>query len=525
MAQDSDVQLAVGLDTYREMHRMLAVYEIISNILQNCQRHDQAVAARVSRLWYGVVLDWLWRDIDSVLPLLRLLSPLVDTKSGLAFAETIEARNWERFRYYGRRVRCLRYDDRDPDGRAHLASSSFASDFSVTLLALKPAGFGALLPNIQELHWTASRDVLNLQHALPFLHSSVKALDISVDNVRVDDVHIIARFLRTVSGIHGLRLETFKFKSIRATLQLYQNFATLLQNQQTIRVLDIEVGHLPDPNEPGPDLPHPVLPKELKELITSLNFDGLADYLTRARALVRQVPHLHSLELYPDGPWSWWPLGFHYLTPFLELSELKNLELFALEGIHLDPDDIGILSKSFPKMVRFAIKPWPQPRFELGIKATTLIDFAAAFPNLEALGIRIERIDEPLELPWRSTDNHSHSQPQAYPSFNSSTFQLLDVGPSFLSDDDIPDMAELLSVLCPSPLFEIKYEQLEGEREPQPDSTEAWRKVEALVKLVHGTERDTTKPYHEWCQALILDNVDIEIDEDEESMIAEGEVA
>lgn len=62
---------------------MLAVYEIICNILQNCQRHDQAVAARVSRLWCDVALDCLWRNIDSVVPLLRLLSPLVIGESGL----------------------------------------------------------------------------------------------------------------------------------------------------------------------------------------------------------------------------------------------------------------------------------------------------------------------------------------------------------------------------------------------------------------------------------------------------------
>lgn len=67
----------------QEMHRMLAVHEILSNVLQKAQRQDQAVAARVSSLWRDIAVDWLWRELDSVLPLLRLLAPLAETSTGL----------------------------------------------------------------------------------------------------------------------------------------------------------------------------------------------------------------------------------------------------------------------------------------------------------------------------------------------------------------------------------------------------------------------------------------------------------
>lgn len=39
------------------------------------------MAARVSRLWNDVALDYLWRDIKSILPLLEILSPLIKTKA------------------------------------------------------------------------------------------------------------------------------------------------------------------------------------------------------------------------------------------------------------------------------------------------------------------------------------------------------------------------------------------------------------------------------------------------------------
>ncbi|KAG8943928.1 hypothetical protein FRC04_002416 [Tulasnella sp. 424] len=364
----------------------------------------------------------------------------------------------------------------------------------------------------------------------------MKTLNIVLNYQEDDDLlPITARFLCTISGIQGLCLETFAFHTNKASLQLLQNLASLLQEQKAIRVLDMpmEIGHERALHNSVQDLIYHALPKELKEFTTDLIFFSFDDYLTRAGTIVRQAQQLHSLKLYLDGSSGWWPEGFYDLTPFLELSELENLELVTFSGIHLDPDDIVALGKSFPKMVRFAIKPLPCPvAFDVGIKATALIDFATTFPKLEVLGIRIEPIHGPLVLPWRrSTDHHSHSQAQAYPSFNSSRFRLLDVGPSFLSDQDVPDMAELLSVLCHHPLLEIKYERqeepeyLEPEETPEEDSTKTWRKVEALVKLVHGTERDTTKPYHEWCQALILNNMDVEIDEDEERIIAEGELA
>ncbi|KIO28988.1 hypothetical protein M407DRAFT_242793 [Tulasnella calospora MUT 4182] len=192
------------------------------------------------------------------------------------------------------------------------------------------------------------------------------------------------------------------------------------------------------------------------------------------------------------------------MTPFLQLSNLEELSLITLHGFHLDPDDIAVLGKSFPKLSKLELQPRPQLSFRLGIQATSLIDFAKAFPNLRGLNMYIEPIYSPLQLPWRSTEERSQAQAQAFPSFNPSAFQVLDVGSSFLEDKDIQDMAELLGVLCRNPSFEIR---CEGDAMDSEDSAYAWRKVEALVKLVQGAERDTTKPCHEWCRALILDNV------------------
>ncbi|KAG8915796.1 hypothetical protein FRC00_013565 [Tulasnella sp. 408] len=490
------------------MHRVLAVYEIVSNILQNAERYDQAMAARVSRLWADIAPDWLWRELDSVLPLLRLLSPLAETSAGLGFAEKIEPRNWERFRYYARRVRRLSYDDRDFDPVAHsVRSSSLASDVSLTILALKPSGFGALLPNVQEINWGVSRDIVDIQHVLPFLNGSLRklALNLGEEGDLADD-GAVARFFNTLSVIQGLSLETFDLDMVGVPTPVMRGISSVLRSQPKLKFSQIRVIGLGPKVDIAQDLLHRAFPESLQGLSSSIIFQRREDYLTRAETIVQRVPHLRSLELHLVGVSSWWPYTLDDLAPFMALPNLEELVLVTLHGFQLDPDDIAALGKAFPKMTRFDLQPQPQLSFRRGIQATSLIDFSNAFPNLRTLSMYI--VHDPLRLPWRSTEQHSQAQPQSLPSFNSLTFQVLDVGSSFLEDKDIPNMAELLSVLCRHPSFEIKCEGSPTDRE---DPAYAWRKVETLVKLVQEAERDITKPYHEWCRALIMDNLVINV--------------
>lgn len=59
------------------MHEALGICEILDYIFSYSQKKDLAIAARVSWLWSNIALDHLWRDIDSVFPLLEVgLPPL-----------------------------------------------------------------------------------------------------------------------------------------------------------------------------------------------------------------------------------------------------------------------------------------------------------------------------------------------------------------------------------------------------------------------------------------------------------------
>ncbi|KAG8914024.1 hypothetical protein FRC01_004255, partial [Tulasnella sp. 417] len=462
------------------------------------------MAARATRLWCDIALDWLWRELDSVLPLLRLLAPLAETSTGLAFAGKIEPRKWERFRYYSHRVRSLHHNDSDWDPVTHLISCSLSSDTSLILLATRPAGFGALLQNVREIDWAVSHDIVNLQHALPFVHGSLKRLTITVDEIDIpDDNDAIARFLNTIWAMQVFSLETFGFDIMGVPTEILQSLTCFLQSQPTIKVLEIPITGFAPGSDAAQDLFHQSFTEGLQRLSTAVSFRGPTDYLTRTQTIAKRAPQLQELELSLIGT-TWMPSTFDDLTPFLTLSNLEELELIALHGFHLDPGDIVMLGKSFPKMARFDLQPQTRFRTRFGIRATSLIYFANAFPNLRELSVYIESVTDPIQLPWRSEERDSQGQVQALPSFNPSTFQLLTVGTSFLADKDIPDMAELLSVLCHNPSFEIgcvgKETNIKG-------PTLAWRKVEALVRLVQRADRDEANPYDEWCRALILEKV------------------
>lgn len=341
------------------------------------------------------------------------------------------------------------------------------------LFTLKPAGFGALLPNVQEIHWEVYHDLINLQHVLPFLHGSLKTLHIAVDDVdTLDYDHAIARFLDTLWAIQDLALETFSIDLMGMPTQVLRSLISFLHIQPTIRFLDCDTG-APEPDVTQ-SLFHQSFPEDLQRLSTPVSFRDRTDYLAGIQTIVKRTPKLQTLKLNLIGATSWSPSTFDNLSPLLALSNLEELNLTTSHGIHLDPEDIVILGKSFNKMARFQLRP---VKFTscLGIQATSLIDFAKAFPNLQTLGIYIELITNPLQLPWRLTEQNSQALADALPSFNPSAFHVLHVGRSILGDKDITDMAELLSILCHNPSFEITCDGKEFILEGSPELGERLR--------------------------------------------------
>lgn len=58
-------------------HQLLNISEILISIFANCSQSTNAALTRVCRAWSDLALDRLWSSLPSLLPLLRVLLPLV----------------------------------------------------------------------------------------------------------------------------------------------------------------------------------------------------------------------------------------------------------------------------------------------------------------------------------------------------------------------------------------------------------------------------------------------------------------
>lgn len=55
----------------------LRLPEILDRVLMLASQSTQATSAQICQTWSVISLKWLWRDLESVFPLLLILSPLV----------------------------------------------------------------------------------------------------------------------------------------------------------------------------------------------------------------------------------------------------------------------------------------------------------------------------------------------------------------------------------------------------------------------------------------------------------------
>lgn len=72
----------------RDPHPLFMLPEILRVILSFAPEESCASAARVSSIWRDIALDWLWRDLPNVFPLLRLFDDLKWTEQGWVGLET-----------------------------------------------------------------------------------------------------------------------------------------------------------------------------------------------------------------------------------------------------------------------------------------------------------------------------------------------------------------------------------------------------------------------------------------------------
>ncbi len=73
--------------------RLALIPEVLSKILQGCERGDQARSARVCKFWVDIASGLFWETVEDLRVLFQLLAPLT-TKNGTIVSMRISLKNY-----------------------------------------------------------------------------------------------------------------------------------------------------------------------------------------------------------------------------------------------------------------------------------------------------------------------------------------------------------------------------------------------------------------------------------------------
>ncbi|KAF5377863.1 hypothetical protein D9615_006740 [Tricholomella constricta] len=174
------------------MHQCLKTPQIFAMVCKEvyfgstdlrCKHDTLAALAQTCQSFMEPAFDMLWRRLSSLTPLVRCFAQDVWQLKGctISFNRIPQPSEWERFLFYARRVKLLRYTSlvhpRNPDYAPHAVWQ--------VLNLTRPSSLAHLLPNLQTLFWKASDEVFPYIRLL--LSPTLKKLEVSM-RVRVSSI-------------------------------------------------------------------------------------------------------------------------------------------------------------------------------------------------------------------------------------------------------------------------------------------------------------------------------------------------
>ncbi|KAF7425940.1 hypothetical protein PC9H_008302 [Pleurotus ostreatus] len=175
-------------------NRILRNVDILRRIFKHSDSSQNYDNVLVSKVWSNQALSILWRTLDSLLPLLRLLGPMTlasgEGRPYYKYDRLINSEDWVVFQRYAWRVRRIEI--------GYMRPPNFSdSVFMDIIIASRTLSGVELLPNLQSL---SSEDTLFIQKWIPlFINKSLSALDLRVSGPV--DMHLLTR---TLSHLHHL---------------------------------------------------------------------------------------------------------------------------------------------------------------------------------------------------------------------------------------------------------------------------------------------------------------------------------
>ncbi|KAG9006632.1 hypothetical protein FRB94_000558 [Tulasnella sp. JGI-2019a] len=517
------------------MEVAVMIPEIIGSIIQLADSRTQCSTARINKRWSEAALDSIWRCLNSIVPLLKLLGPMrrVPYPSMFEFEHLPSAEGWARFWRIAPRVRTLtHHDEQTIDGRelSHLSSFVF-----VDLAAMHS---GPLLPNLRELEWHVIR--MDTPFSLLFLflgpHLRKLSLEIDINDVSPSSFSHLFRHLTTwtpllthfslYSNVPATAVQddlAYMIKSLRslevAGLPPYHHTVTIIEALAVAPALkEVRTGWLAAP--PNPEDTHAEFkegwfrtlermdleispqraiqllrsdfrPQTLTRLRLTYSISNDADQLERfLTAVASSIPNLTLMSLNLWCPHIPLPpaLVFDTFRPLLACRQITYFELGHNQPLQLEECHIEELAIAWPKLEEFMVceDPVVTPDGPKGLPLKLLPLFAQKFPELQVLALYLDGTPHRPEVPAVSFQH---------------LFEL-NVGTSKLEGKHAMTVALYLSDLCRLPITVIKGKSawhvtgvwdLEEDDSMYISSGSAWSEVGRAIKSIHSHQKRKEK--------------------------------
>ncbi|KAH7930525.1 hypothetical protein BV22DRAFT_1000337 [Leucogyrophana mollusca] len=197
-----------------------ATKKLLDTILDSPNgRRSLSRVARTCRAMCEPALNVLWRELDSLLPLVSLFPNNLMKRTrrpGLGLAKAPSAEDWSKVLAYGERVRRIAYLE---------ASNSMSPSIFTTISESRPVTY--ILPHLQQLIWRVET-AAGLERCMLFLNPELQSLVLEVGTKFPQ----LSTFLADVCS--RTQLTTFSFSS---PTSLPDTFTDLLRPQHTLEKL------------------------------------------------------------------------------------------------------------------------------------------------------------------------------------------------------------------------------------------------------------------------------------------------
>ncbi|SJL15421.1 uncharacterized protein ARMOST_18918 [Armillaria ostoyae] len=161
------------------MHCLFTIPELVTAIIRELAWMQPLVHGplTVCKLWAGIVMDFIWHDINDLRTIFRLLAPEEQPSDDedvihelyCSFKTLPTPSGWARFDLYRRRVRAL---DNNHDETLYMSFRPVINDIAV----LRPDSM-AFFPNLTELSWSYAHGDL-WRESIFFMHKGIKGFSL-----------------------------------------------------------------------------------------------------------------------------------------------------------------------------------------------------------------------------------------------------------------------------------------------------------------------------------------------------------